>query len=440
MTQSVKTRNRLKVDPPMRVLVASLFHPDIVRGGAQRVAHDLFKGYSDRGMNSYFLGTVTEEVAPALYKSGAWITGFNGRPNEFILLQRGYDYFWHRSRNASAIERVGEFLKKIDPDIVHLHHFFTFGMELIPLVRRIKPDVVLALTLHEFLSICFADGQMRKKDSKKLCRKATPWECHRCFPDIGPELFFQKDIYFKDIFRDVDVFVAPTNFVKERYMEWGLPAAKIAVISNPDTEKRKRIPLPSRAVGRERAAAPILSFGFLGQLVDNKGVDILIGASQLLVDRNIRNFSVNVFGGNEKYATEEMRAVISGACENPELKGIIEFKGEYGADELEYIMAGLDVVIVPSTWWEIFCLVVTEAWRFGRPVICSDIGGLGERVVDGRGGLKFRVGDHVELAGLMEQLIDHPDHVDGLIESIPEVPGIDAVVSAHLELFATSKK
>ena len=37
---------------------------------------------------------------PALYKSGARITGFDGRPDEFLFLSREYDYRWHKTSNA----------------------------------------------------------------------------------------------------------------------------------------------------------------------------------------------------------------------------------------------------------------------------------------------------------------------------------------------------
>ncbi|EBU7498045.1 glycosyltransferase, partial [Salmonella enterica subsp. enterica serovar Typhi] len=383
-----------------RVLVVSLFHPDIVRGGAQRVAYDLFLGLREAGHDAYFLGTVMPENAPALYKSGAWITGFNGQVNEFILLQRDYDYFWHRAKDASSIERIADFLTKLAPDTVHLHHFFTFGMEIIPLIRRVLPEARIILTLHEFLAICYADGQMRKRGSKALCNRASPWDCHRCFPEIGPELFFLKSRYFHEIFEVIDAFIAPTAFVRERYVEWGLPESKIAVVSNPDTGERKRLPMPyaRNMQGPDRTH---INFAFLGQLVDNKGVDVIIRAARVLVGRGVTGFSVSIHGGNEQYASEDMRALMAEAKIDTDLSKFIAFKGEYVERDLEAIMAAADVVIVPSTWWEIFCLVVTEAWRFGRPVICSEIGGLKERVKDGFGGLTFKVGDHQALAERM---------------------------------------
>lgn len=417
-----------------RVLVTSVFHPDIVKGGAQRVAYDLFQGLRASGVDAYFLGSITEEVAPGLYKSGAWITGFNGRDNEFLLLQRSYDYFWHRSRDASAIERLASFLRKVNPTTVHIHHFFTFGMEFVALVRSVLPDARIVLTFHEFLAICYADGQMRKKTpSQPLCSKASPWDCHQCFPDIGPELFFLRERYFKDIFDDVDVFVAPTHFVKQRYVEWGLDPQRIAVISNPDTDSSRRLPLPRGSVPRGEGA---ITFAFLGQLVDNKGVDVLIRAVAELRRRGVGGFTVRIHGGNERFASDRMKELIAATKADHELSDIIEFCGEYTSDDLESVMEGIDVVVVPSTWWEIFCLVVTEAWRFGRPVLCSSVGGLKERVRDGAGGLTFRVGDEQALANAMERFMADPTLAETLAATIPVVPGMREVLAEHIQLFA----
>ena len=59
---------------------------------------------------------------------------------------------------------------------------------------------------------------------------------------------------------------------------------------------------------------------------------------------------------------------------------------------------------MPSTWWEVFGLVVSEAWMFGRPVV-SAIGGLGERVTHGVDGFKVPARDTTALADRMAALV-----------------------------------
>ena len=68
-------------------------------------------------------------------------------------------------------------------------------------------------------------------------------------------------------------------------------------------------------------------------------------------------------------------------------------------------------MVVPSIWWETGPLVVMEAFQYGRPVICSDIGGMSERVTDGVNGLHFRRRDPDDLARKMQRAAETPGPV-----------------------------
>src|SRR5262249_57931996 len=63
--------------------------------------------------------------------------------------------------------------------------------------------------------------------------------------------------------------------------------------------------------------------------------------------------------------------------------------GRYAHGDLPRLMANIDWVIVPSIWWENSPLVIQEAFAYGKPVICSDIGGMAEKVTDRVNGLHF---------------------------------------------------
>ncbi|MFL5239726.1 MAG: hypothetical protein ACJ8EL_19445 [Rhizomicrobium sp.] len=69
-------------------MLISLFHPELVRGGAQQVCYELFEGLKEtEGIEPVLLASIDSSY-PALYKSGARITGFEGRPNEYLFLSR----------------------------------------------------------------------------------------------------------------------------------------------------------------------------------------------------------------------------------------------------------------------------------------------------------------------------------------------------------------
>src|SRR5207244_4103745 len=83
--------------------------------------------------------------------------------------------------------------------------------------------------------------------------------------------------------------------------------------------------------------------------------------------------------------------------------------GKYAHDQLPALLANVDWVIVPSIWWENSPLVIQEAFMHGRPVICSDIGGMAEKVTDGVNGIHFRAGDPASLADVIENAATSPD-------------------------------
>jgi glycosyltransferase involved in cell wall biosynthesis len=92
-------------------------------------------------------------------------------------------------------------------------------------------------------------------------------------------------------------------------------------------------------------------------------------------------------------------------------------------------MSNVDWVIVPSLWWENSPLVIQEAFHFGRPVLCSDIGGMAEKVTDGVNGLHFRVGDAVSLAETMRRAVETPSLWQRLHDGISPVYGM----AEHIE-------
>ena len=95
--------------------------------------------------------------------------------------------------------------------------------------------------------------------------------------------------------------------------------------------------------------------------------------------------------------------------------------GRYRPDELSALMRAVDWVVIPSIWWENSPLVIQEAFAHGRPVICSDIGGMAEKVTDGVDGLHFRAGDPQSLADTIERAIGTPGLWDRLRAGIGEV-------------------
>jgi glycosyltransferase involved in cell wall biosynthesis len=385
---------------PLRVLLISLFHPELVRGGAQQVCYELFRGLQERGdVEATLLASIDESV-PALFKSGARITGFDRRPGEFLFLSRDYDYQWHKAGNPLLIESYIEFLEFVQPDVIHFHHFLTLGIDLISITRRVLPQARIVFTLHEFMAICAADGQMVRRTDRSLCQEASNVRCHQCFPDLAPEFFFVREMWMKRHLEAVDVFTAPSRFMIDHYVKWGIDPSKIHHVANGQADRGSGEVLNAASRPRNR-------FGFFGQMVDNKGIHILLEAVEHLRASGFSDFIVEINGDNLRYASEGRRKEIEAFLERegqrrPHERNVI-MNGSYQVDQLASRMRRIDWCIVPSVWWESFGLVISEAWMFKRPVIASNVGGMKERITDGVDGLHFDVGDARALAETMRR-------------------------------------
>jgi glycosyltransferase involved in cell wall biosynthesis len=384
----------------MKVLLVSLFHPELVRGGAQQVCYELFQGLRRRpDVEATLLASIDGSV-PALHKSGAGITGFDRRPNEYIFLSRDYDYLWHKVRDPRLIQSYIDFLGLIEPDVIHFHHFLTLGIDLLTITRKALPRARIIFTFHEFLSICFADGHMVRKTDNSLCKEASAVRCHQCFPDLSPEHFLMRELWMKKHFEAVDVFTVPSRFMIDHYTKWGLDAARIQHIPNGQADYSGGKSCTEERRSRNR-------FGFFGQLVDNKGVHVVLEAVEILRADGFTDFTVELNGDNLRYASEARRRRIEGFLElesnRPRHEQNVIMNGPYHVDALGSRMARVDWCIVPSTWWEIFGLVISEAWMFKRPVIASNVGGMKERITDGVDGLLFEMGDARSLAEVMKR-------------------------------------
>lgn len=403
----------------LKVLLISLHHPELVRGGAQQVCYELFEELRQRSDVRAYLLASADDSHPALFKSGARITGFDGRPDEYLFLTRDYDHWWHKLGEPLLVESFVEFLETIQPDVVHFHHFMSFGIDFVSVVRRVLPSCRIIFTFHEFLAICAANGHMVRRTDQSLCDHASQVRCHQCFPERGPEDFLLRKMWFMRHLSQVDHFTCPSRFMIEHYIAWGLARDKIAHVPN---GQRSYLTAPLRPSG----PPPRNRFGFFGQLVDVKGVHIILRAVQILRSENFAGFRVEINADNIRFASPAIRAEIetflATEAELSPAERLVINNGSYQVDQLQTRMARIDWCIVPSVWWEIFGLVISEAWMFGKPVICSNVGGMAERVADEVDGLHFEMGDPQSLADAMRRACTEDGLWQRLHDALPAPP------------------
>jgi glycosyltransferase involved in cell wall biosynthesis len=416
----------------LRVLLICQFHPELVRGGAQQVAYELFQELRERSDIQAFLLASLDESHPALFKSGARITGFDGRRDEYLFLSRDYDSWWHKTGEPLLVEAFIEFLQAIRPDVVHFHHFNAFGVDLLSLVRRVLPACRIVFTFHEFMAICAADGHMVRRTDRSLCDHASQVRCHQCFPDRSPEQFLLRKMWFMRHLTQVDCFACPSKFMIEHYVTWGIARAKIFHVTN---GQRNHAAAPARATD----ATPRNRFGFFGQLSEDKGLHVVLQAVDLLRADGMTDFHVEINGDNLRFAAapvrEEVERILAAERQRPPAEQLVIANGSYHTEQLQQRMNRIDWCIVPSVWWEAFGLVISEAWMYGKPVICSNVGAMAERVTDEVDGLLFEMGDPRALAAVMRRACSEDGLWQRLHEALPQPPSRAAMADGYLRLY-----
>lgn len=407
----------------MKILVIAHAHPDFSLGGGEIAAYTLFKEYQNSsGIQAYFLGRIDK---------GQGATGK-------ISLRHSNDYLWEQStvnltkmtpiNQQSIAEEFSNFIADMEPDVVHLHHYLNLGLEIIPTIKRIRPNAKILLTFHEFVAICENHGQMIKTNSRKLCDSSTPDDCAKCFPGRAAQEFWLRRVNYLNHFKYVDHFISPSIFLRNRYIEWGIAESKISFIEN--GHNRPQL-FPFRNLKKDENRN---RFGFFGQINQFKGLDIVLEALNSASDLPLLKIEIN--GSNldnqEKSFQERMNKLMTELT----IKNIVEINGPYNPKDIGLRMNNIDWVIVPSIWWENSPMVIQEAFSYGKPVICSNIGGMKEKVAHMVNGLHVRVNDKNDWLKTLILACNSRIWSD-CTNNICPPPSYEEVANSHLRLIAS---
>lgn len=353
--------------------------------------------------------------------------GVNADPNQYLFHAELSDYepLLMTCRNKELYTRhFHQFLRACRPDVVHFQHTYPMGYDMVRQVRNSLPDAAILYTLHEFLTICHNGGRMLRTNDE-LCSEESPRRCHECFPAYPAEAFFLRKRLIQSHLALVDLFLSPSRFLLERFVTWGIPHSKIRHMENGRPEPRP-VTEPTGERPRNRLA-------YFGQLISHKGVQVLLRALKLLADEGGCDVQLWLHGANldlsEKEYQSEIRELLG------PVKSLVTFAGRYRQEELPRLMANVDWVVVPSTWWENSPMVIQEAFLAGRPVICSDIGGMAEHVADEVNGLHFRVSDPRSLARVIRRAVTTPGLWETLRRGIPRIYRLEEQVADLTEIY-----
>ena len=408
----------------MRILHLCHNHPHLQPGGSEVLARGLFRELRDRhGAEGLLLAAVT--AAHRQRRPGTLLQSVGGAADEMLVWLGHFDRFALSQPDTYGLAAtLAPLVASVDPDIVHFHHLLQFGAEAVDVVRRAAPRARLVFTAHDFFPICPQEGQLLTTDGR-LCRGPSLDACRRCFPGRPAEDFVMRDLQMRDLLADFDRILLPSEFARGRYLAAGHPTERLVLMPNGiasdgPTAPRRR---PTADGRRDR-------FGFFGHINRFKGGMVLLEASRILSEDGTAH-RLTLHGGTayQPDAFLERFGAALGAAP------MARHHGPYTGADLGALMAEIDWVVVPSVWWENAPLVILEAFRHGRPVICGDAGGMAEMVRDGVDGLHAPIGDPAGLAAVLRRAAERPELWDRLVSGIVPPKTIAQVAEDHISLY-----
>lgn len=408
----------------MKVLHVIHRFVDSERRGSELYAYYLCKALAKEHEVAVFYGSIKGP------KTGFASNTFDGLKTFIVGCTESWDQTKIRTRSRRVESAFLEVLDGWRPDIVHFHGLLFLSLLLPSLAKR--RGLRSVFTLHDFWLLCpqinLLDHEQRiswpiNRSNCYVCctsRIQRPYSWRRLWG--WDPLLLLKSLNFAyflrygrvrqvaRLMRDVDLFIAPSRQLKERFVHEGFSASKIVYCDyGTDTHLR------GEDYAHKREMANPLICGFIGSVTQHKGIDVLLEAFSQLDGIFLR-----VYGkAAPKYLSRANRRNI-------------HFMGEITDAEKADAFAQMDVLIVPSIWLENSPVTIHEAFLFGVPVITSNVGGMAELVTDHLNGLHFKVGDVHDLREKVRYLNENPEELQKLTANIPTMKSMEF----HLEEIA----
>ena len=323
-------------------------------------------------------------------------------------------------------------LRDIKPDVIHVTHLINHTASLLEVTQAL--GIPTYATFTDFFGFCYnnkleaADGSLcsgpaldrtncmachfkdvgLQPDADRLLRWASrpqrmPWAAKianfaRKFPPLrnGPfdglleDIARRPDTLFSlySAYREV---VTPSRFLRKAYESNGFTMPMRNIGFGVDIERQ---PKPNRVSAHD----PVI--GFIGQLARHKGPDILIEAYKRLPKNSAE---LRIYGPQDQDAAfmESLRLMSEG-CN-------IQFPGTFPKEKMREILDGMDVLVIPSRWYENSPLVLLNALASHTPVIVSDVAGMTEFLNEGQNGFAFQRGSVDDLERILRQVLGKPD-------------------------------
>jgi glycosyltransferase involved in cell wall biosynthesis len=396
------------MDTPLRFCMITTFYPPYNFGGDGIFVHRLSNELARRGhqvevihcIDAYRLLARQEPTETYDDHPNVTVHGLKSRwgfLSPLATQQAGYPIF------KSA--RIQQILEK-GFDVIHYHNISLVGG---PKILEYGQGIKL-YTMHEYWLVCPTHVLFRF--NRATCTRPHCLLCSLTYK--RPPQWWRYSALLKAAARHVDAFIAPSHFSKDKHHQMGL---KVPIVHLPNFVLDAASSPASESATGETPEEPY--FLFVGRLEKLKGLQTLLPVFR-------------------RYRKAQLLIVGTGSYE-PRLRKLADdsaniwFLGHLSARQLQALYRQAVAVIVPSICFEVFPLVIIEAFRQQTPAIVRNLGGMPEIIEESRGGFVYDTEE--ELVAAMDQLLANPSFRDELGQRGYQTYRWNWTAEAHLKRY-----
>ena len=343
--------------------------------------------------------------------------------------------FFQTLRETGIRDAFDGVLAREKPSLVHGQHFM--GLPAILADETVAAGIPLVITVHDYWYVC-ANAQLITNYDHTICQGPQPHfvNCGRCAvvragydqaqwlaPAVAPLMAYRNRV-MRRMLTSASRVIFPSHFVQKIYQEMGIPRGNTIVVPHGiEAPEEWSSETPE---GRPPAPGRQLRIGFVGSVAWQKGLHNLVTAVNRLPAEGI---SCDIYGSLATYPD------YVGQLQEMSTHPGIHFHGQIAHDLLWSKLAALDVLVLPTMWYEASPLSIQEAFAARVPIIASRIGAMEELIRDGEDGLLVPPGDVDALTDALFLLYQEPQRLASLRAAIRPVRTIQEHVADVADVY-----
>ena len=296
--------------------------------------------------------------------------------------------------SSEARKNISKLLDTFKPDIVHLHIFqHQISPSILPEIN--KRGIPIVYTAHDLKSVC---PNYKMLSHGHICEKCKGHKYFNCLVNQCVKNSYLKssinmvEMYFhlwRKYYDLIDLIITPSNFYREKLIEFRFPETKVNHIPNFVDESNFTPNFSHEGY-----------FIYLGRLSEEKGIMTLLKAME-----KVKKGRLLIIG------TGPLDLEIQKRIDQAGLKNIEMIGHQKGAALKQYLKNAM-FSIIPSEWYENGPISLLENFACGKPVIGANIGGIPEHIDNGVDGVIFKPKDHDDLAEKINLLLSEPKRLE----------------------------